>query len=104
MGDIYTVGIWTVKPGREHEFVRLWSSLGTRTLEDHPGSVGTLLRDRRDPRRFVSFGPWDSLEEVEEWRGSAAFQETVGELGELLEHFEPGTFDLVLRVGLTSEP
>lgn len=96
---VYTLAVWTVRPGREDDFVRLWTRLGERTLDSFPGAAGTLVRDRDNPRRFVSFGPWASVEEVERWRSSPAFTETVAELRELLEAFEPGSYELVRRVG-----
>ena len=99
MGELYTAAIWIVKPGREAEFVALWEKLGERTLEDFPNASGTLLRDRERPQRFMSFGPWESEEEVERWRSSAAFRETVAELRDVLESFEPATWDLAARAG-----
>jgi heme-degrading monooxygenase HmoA len=99
MTEVYTAGVWTVKAGREEEFIRLWRRLGERTLEDFPDAAGTLLRDRDRPNRFISFGPWASVEEVQRWRASPAFRETVRELDEVLEGFEPGTLDVTLRIG-----
>jgi quinol monooxygenase YgiN len=98
MTDIYTAGIWMVKPGREEEFIRLWQRLGERTLDDFPAASGTLLRDRERPHRFVSFGPWESIEQVEHWRSSPAFQDSVRELRDVLDSFEPGTFDVAIRM------
>jgi hypothetical protein len=40
--------------------------------------VATLLRDREQPHRFISFGPWDSLEQIAQWRSSVTFKEGVG--------------------------
>jgi hypothetical protein len=31
MGDVWTHGIWTVRPGREDDFVRAWRA---RTLDE----------------------------------------------------------------------
>ena len=42
---VYTAAIWNVKPGREHEFLKLWQSLGERTLDSFPCASGTLLRN-----------------------------------------------------------
>lgn len=94
MGALFSVGIWTVKPGREEEFVAAWSEFADWTRREiSPTAVGTLLRDRETPNRFVSFGPWESLEQMEEWRSHPGFQERVGSVRELLEAFEPGTFE-----------
>ena len=95
---VYTVGTWVVKPGREREFVDAWDGLARWTVESGFGSTGTLLRDRTDGSRFVSFGPWPSADDVEPGRPAARFPDHHDRLRETLESFEPGTFDVVLRV------
>jgi heme-degrading monooxygenase HmoA len=94
----YTHGTWLVKPGREQEFVRTWEDLAGWTARETAASGATLLRDREEPRRFISFGPWPSLEEIEAWRSAPGFVERVGRIRELLESFEPRTLEVVLRV------
>jgi heme-degrading monooxygenase HmoA len=63
MGALYASGDWMVKPGREDDFVAAWRDLAEWSMENLAGGAwAKLLRDREDPRRFVSLGPWDSLE------------------------------------------
>jgi quinol monooxygenase YgiN len=93
--QVYTVGIWTVRPGREDEFVSLWRELADWTLREFPDAAGTLLRDRERPNRFVSYGPWDSVETIERWRATPEWQDVVARMREVLDAFEPGTYDLV---------
>jgi quinol monooxygenase YgiN len=95
---VYTHGTWIVKPGREDEFVAAWRELGAWTLGRIPAAHGTLLRDREIPNRFVSFGPWESIEVIESWRADPEFQRRVGAMRELLESFEPWTMDPVAEV------
>ncbi len=94
----YTHGTWLVKAGREQDFVRAWEELAGWTALETAASGATLLRDRAEPRLFVSFGPWPSLEEIERWRAAPGFAERVGRIQELLESFEPSTLEVVLRV------
>ena len=101
MADVYTVGIWTVKAGREAEFVAAWQTMGEATLVEFPDAHGTLLHDPDKPGRFISFGPWESLDQVQAWRASAAFREGVAAIGELLDGFEPGTYEIRAEVSLT---
>jgi heme-degrading monooxygenase HmoA len=54
-----------------------------------------LLRDTDDPCRFVSFGPWGSIDAVRHWRGAAGFHERVARLQEVLDDFDPRTLELV---------
>jgi heme-degrading monooxygenase HmoA len=98
MAEVYTAAVWTVKSDREEDFVRLWKQLGTNTVESFPNAAGTLLRDRERPNRFISFGAWESVEEVERWRASPAFRDAVREMGAVLEDFEPGTFDVEVKM------
>jgi heme-degrading monooxygenase HmoA len=90
---LYTVGLWTVRPGGEDEFVARWSELADWTSEHFPGR-GTLLRDRDQPNRFLSFGPWESVEQIERWRAAPEWQQAVADIRGLLESFEPGTYDV----------
>ena len=62
----YTHAEWHVVPGREDDFVAAWEELGAWTKTFAPDAAGTLLRDRGDPTRFVSFGPWPSAEHAAE--------------------------------------
>ena len=55
-------------------------------------------RDRDQPNRFISFGPWESLEQIERWRSSDTFKHGVGKLRELLEDFAPHTMDLAVAI------
>lgn len=96
---VYTLGVWTVKPGREEEFVAAWRDLATRTAAEFPAPSALLLRDRDNPNVFISSGPWPSLEEIGRWRSSATFTDGVGKIRELLDGFEPHTMDPVVDVG-----
>jgi heme-degrading monooxygenase HmoA len=96
--SVYTLGIWTVKPGREDEFVAAWREMATGTKADFPEATAVLLRDREQPNRFISAGPWESLDRIRDWRSSAAFGDGVARMRELLEDFEPHTMDPVVTV------
>jgi heme-degrading monooxygenase HmoA len=95
---VYTLGVWKVQPGKEDEFVEAWHSFGQWTVESGFESHGTLLRDRADPSRFVSFGPWRSVEDAERWRSHPEFVRHLARIESTLESFEPSTFDIVLSV------
>ena len=69
--------------------------MADRTLEQFPSAQGTLLRHREQEGRFVSFGPWESLEQVEAGRSSSAFVQGLRNMEDLLDAFEPGTFEMV---------
>ena len=91
--NIYTPGIWTVKPGREDDFVEAWRDLATRTQSDFPGAQAVLMRDRDTPNRFASTGPWQSMDQIQRWRESSTFSDGVDRIRELLDSFEAHTLD-----------
>lgn len=93
MNELYTCGIWTVKPGHEDEFVAAWDEFARWTSEHVPGAGwATLVQQEDQPSRFLTFGPWDSAEAIEAWRATDGFQERIARIRPLLEGFEPGSF------------
>jgi quinol monooxygenase YgiN len=95
---VYTSGRWKVAPGKEDDFVSAWAELATRTRGDFPESTAVLLRDREDPTLFLSFGPWPSIAEIEQWRTSETFQSGIGKIRPLLAEFTAHTLDPVASV------
>jgi len=97
--SVYTLGIWLVHPGRENDFVQAWRDLARKTTEDFPHAKAVLMHDRDVPNRFISTGPWESIEQIEQWRGSAVYKQSVEAMRDLLEHFEPHTLDEAASIG-----
>jgi heme-degrading monooxygenase HmoA len=95
---VYTLGVWTVRPGAEDDFVEAWRDMATHTAADFPSATAMLLRDRDRPNWFVSYGPWASIEDIESWRGSATFRDGVTRIRATLEGFEPHTMDPVVAI------
>jgi heme-degrading monooxygenase HmoA len=94
-----TMGTWRVKQGKEAEFIALWDSFAQWTSQNHPGAgAGYLIQDLTDPRRFVSFGFWESVEVIEKWREDPEFQGFVNRAQELIDDFQPSTLRLVATV------
>ena len=102
MADVYTHGDWRVKEGRADEFVAAWQEFAEWSLANAPGARwAKLLRDTDDANRFVSVGPWASIDAVEGWRQLDGWGERVGRIRELLVDFTPGTLEPVVEVGDT---
>lgn len=101
MGQPYSSGVWIAKSGREAEFVAAWHEFADWSLTTiKGGSWAKLLQDRTQSNRFVSFGPWDSHEQIEAWRSHAGFAERVGRIRRLIESVEPSTLEAVVEVGM----
>jgi heme-degrading monooxygenase HmoA len=95
MRHTWTYSTWIVKPGQEDEFVRRWRDWAEHATLYGFASKGRLLRDRDNPSRFISFGRWESPEQVAHWRGAADFHEHTAPLHEVIESFTPHTFEEV---------
>lgn len=93
----YTHCTWIVKQGREDEFVRLWQQLADWTITENFAQSAMLLHDVDEPLRFVSLGPWHTVEEIERWRSTEGFAERVERLHAVLDRFEPTTLELVFE-------
>ncbi|HYY34521.1 MAG TPA: hypothetical protein VE693_13215 [Gaiellaceae bacterium] len=96
MARIWTHGVWTVKPGRESDFIAAWREivpLGTRLGSGDP----KLLRERERPNVFRSFGPWPDVEAIGRFR--AELEPHIAEMDSLLESFETFTLDEVYPGG-----
>jgi heme-degrading monooxygenase HmoA len=100
MATPYTQGIWTVKPGRSEEFIAAWAEFADWTSQNAAGAgQAKLLRDRDDPDRFISIGPWESLEAIEAWRKLEGWGSRVAKIRDLLDGFEAFTLEVVVEKG-----
>lgn len=91
-GEAYTLGVWRVKEGREGEFVEAWKALSDYFLGlPNPPGPGTPVRGVDDPRLFYSFGPWKSLDDIQEMRSNPRSREVIGRLAALCDEAKPGT-------------
>jgi quinol monooxygenase YgiN len=96
---VYTTGTWIVKAGREEEFARRWQESVDSVSLENPGISFKLLRDRENPRRYLSFGEgWRNPEQYDAVRESPGFQDSLASIWRLLESGEMTTFDLVAEI------
>ncbi|HEY3371451.1 MAG TPA: antibiotic biosynthesis monooxygenase [Prolixibacteraceae bacterium] len=94
--DTYTLGIWTVKPGMETEFINEWTLFANWTSEHFTGAGHAyLLRDEKFPDRFISFGPWDQISTIQQWRDSNEFKSFGTRVKSLCVDFQPNTMKVV---------
>ena len=95
MEKTYTHTKWRVKPDSEAEFVKRWTDWVEWSHREGLESHALLLRDVDDPSTYVSFGPWESIQAVRSWRSLRGYHERVARLQEVVESFEPRTFEVV---------
>ena len=96
---VYTSGVWIVKEGREAEFARRWQESADGVALNVAGVKFTLLRDRENPRRFISLGEgWRNAEQIEAARSTPEFQDAMASIWRVLESGDISTLDLVASV------
>lgn len=101
MEELYLLGEWSAKEGREEEFVAAWHELA-RWMESNVdgASWAKLLRDREDPRRFMSVGsPWRDDDAVAAWRERPEFRSRFATIQEVVSSFVPHTMHVAAEVG-----
>ncbi|HET6866964.1 MAG TPA: antibiotic biosynthesis monooxygenase family protein [Solirubrobacteraceae bacterium] len=95
MSEIYTTGTWTPYPGKEDDFVREWAQFASWASSMPGAGRLSLARDARETERFISFGGWDSLEQVHGWKGSPEFRERMAHVLQHVAEFQPSELKLV---------
>ena len=96
LGQLYTFGIWTVHPGKEAEFKRLWDEFAQWSSDHQPGGGDArLVQDLETPNRFISYGSWASAEHILAWRGTPEFKAFAAQAQKICDDFRPGRYKLV---------
>lgn len=101
MGEevVYSVGIWTVKTGKEEAFLKTWTDFANWTLQNQKGSRNVvMLQDSEQKNRFISFGPWDNLENLQAWRQQPEFKSAFLKFKELCDEIKPNTMKSVINI------
>jgi heme-degrading monooxygenase HmoA len=98
-GQPYVSGNWMVKEGSEDEFILRWTEFTGWSQANMAGAQGfTLLRQVDDPRHFVSFGSWQTREQVDAWRSNEGFQQRLARCRELCDDFAGTDFTVASAV------
>jgi len=98
MSEAYSSGAWTAKEGEGEAFVEAWTEFA-RWLSTMPGAgTARLTRDVSEPRRYLSFAPWESAEAMRAWKSNPDFPQRMGAVREHVEEFAPSEYELVAEV------
>jgi hypothetical protein len=100
IGQLFRLGLWTVKPENVPEFIAAWQTSAewlARNLPNERG--GDLLENMNDSGKFISFAPISVSENVEEAMGKAEFQELMSRAMALCEDVKPNNMRVVGGVG-----
>jgi heme-degrading monooxygenase HmoA len=91
----YASGNWTVKAGREEEFIARWLEFTGWSKANAPGAREfALLRDQDDPRHFISYGTWDDEASRKAWKNTPEFAKGFGACRDLCDEFSGSDYTL----------
>ena len=95
----YSTGSWLPHAGQEEPFLEAWKVFSGWAVA-LPGAAGeaVLVRDLRDPDRFVSFLPWESLEAIKSWKAHPEFKQRMSRVQQHVDKFAPTETEVVARV------
>jgi hypothetical protein len=92
----YMVSLWRVTAGREDAFRTAWLELAQVFVNHrHPALFGVLLQHQTDRTLFYSFGPWNSMADVEALRRSPEAQDAFLRVAALCDEAQPGAYQMV---------
>ncbi len=98
--NYYTHALWHVQEGKTEAFLQAWQQFG-KALSQVPNSPqvrGTLIQNINDPLVFYSFGPWESLEDIQAMRSDENVRKALSSILELCSEAEPGQFKTVMQL------
>jgi heme-degrading monooxygenase HmoA len=97
--SVYSAGIWSVKTGKEEEFLKTWTGFAKWTIKNQQGSRSVIMLQNTEQKNlFISVGPWDNLESLQEWRQRPEFQAAFTKLRELCDEIKPNTMKKVASI------
>src|SRR3954447_14585275 len=100
MADVWTHTVWTVRPGREEDFVAAWREMAREVAADmRMRRPPTLLRDHDRQNVFISFAPWEDVDVATRFRSSQIFGRHVSAMGEMIQSVDAHTLDQVQHDG-----
>lgn len=96
---IYAVEIWSVKQGKEEEFLQIWTNLANWTKANEMCSISViLLQDLEQKNLFMSFGPWKTSACVQAWRQQPEFKAAFMKLKEVCDEIKTSTMKSVYNI------
>jgi heme-degrading monooxygenase HmoA len=98
MSETYSSGVWTAKEGEEEAFVAAWTEFARWLTPMQGAGTARLIRDLSDPRRYLSFAPWESAEAMHAWRNAPEFPERLAAVRKHVAEFTPSDYELVAEV------
>jgi heme-degrading monooxygenase HmoA len=94
--ETYSSGMWTIRPGEEDAFVEDWRAFAEWSSQQPGAGTLRLTRDARNPSRFLSFAPWESVERLQAWQNMPEFAERLEKARGHTTEFMASEYELVV--------
>jgi heme-degrading monooxygenase HmoA len=91
----YTSGTWTPKADTQDKFIEAWREFAIWASSMAGADSLYLTRNIGDSRRFVSFGSWQTFEQIRAWKANPEFGERMARVLQYTETFEPAELALI---------
>ena len=93
----FSVGIWLVKSGNEEKFIAMFRDFAKWVFNRNLGAGEVyLLQDIQQPGRFITCGPWENVQKIEEWRKLPEFKEFFSKAKQMCDEVTPLTMKPIL--------
>jgi quinol monooxygenase YgiN len=94
----FSLGIWLIKSGKENEFIDLFQKFADWVFSQNLGAIEVyLLQDVQEPRRFITCGPWETIQKMDEWRKLQEFKEFFADAKEISDEITPLTMKPIMH-------
>ena len=97
MAETYTMGFWTAKPGEEDALAAAWTEFADWIRERDGVHSLQLVRDVKQPEKFISFANWDGIEPIQAWKATPEFKERIGRVKQHTVEFTAAEAEVVVR-------
>lgn len=98
--EIYAMGFWTVKAGKEADFIQAWHTFNEWTMQNLPGIIigPRLIQHVTEPRWLISIIIWEDEDAVQEWRNRREFKDFFNQAKELCDAVGPSNWKVAAEV------
>jgi heme-degrading monooxygenase HmoA len=90
------------KTGEEEAFIAAWTEFA-EWMKTQPGvRTMRLVRDVKEPAKFISFADWDGIESIHAWKATDEFKQRIANVKQHTDEFTAAEAELAVTVGETA--
>jgi heme-degrading monooxygenase HmoA len=98
MSEVYSSATWKVKDGEDDAFVEAWKEFAGWGMGMPGAGTARLVKDLDNPGQYLSFAPWESLDQMHAWKSDPGFRERMGKVQAHVADFNPSELELAAEV------